>query len=111
MWPSSSQVQLTLNTDSMGPFFNIVAALWVLSPSVAAIKNPILSGWNPDPSILRVGNEYIIATSTLEYFPGLPIYKSKNLANWDLFSHALVRPEQVQLYGVPTGAGKYLPNI
>jgi hypothetical protein len=86
-----------------------------------AIKNPIISGWvyaqvysnhswtdrrwNPDPSILRVGNEYFIATSSFEYFPGIPIYKSKDLANWELYSHALTTPEHVQLYGVPTGAG------
>lgn len=79
---------------------------------VIAIKNPIISGWNPDPSILRVGNEYYIATSSFEYFPGVPIYKSTDLANWELFSHALTSPSHVQLYGVPTGAGEvsFLPN-
>jgi beta-xylosidase len=82
-----------------------ILAVWLLS-AVIAIKNPIISGWNPDPSILRVGNEYYIATSSFEYFPGVPIYKSTDLANWELFSHALTSPGHVQLYGVPTGAGK-----
>ena len=91
---------------SVGGF---AAASWSLLGCVAAIKNPIISGWNPDPSILRVGNDYYVATSSMEYFPGVPIYKSKDLANWDLFSHALTSPEHVQLYGVPTGAGMRSP--
>ena len=75
---------------------------WVLG-----IKNPIISGWNPDPSILRVGSEYYIATSSFEYFPGVPLYRSTDLANWELFSHALSTPAHLQLYGVPTGAGEF----
>ncbi|OBT88545.1 hypothetical protein VE02_03963 [Pseudogymnoascus sp. 03VT05] len=67
--------------------------------------------WNPDPSILRVHDEYFIATSSFEYFPGVPIYKSKDLANWELYSHALTTPEDVQLYGVPTGAGVWAPDL
>ena len=91
---------------SLRSFAVAVLALLELS-QVEAIKNPIISGWNPDPAIIRVGKDYYIATSTFEYFPGVPIYKSKDLANWELFSHALTKPEHVQLYGVPTGAGKY----
>ena len=52
------------------------------------ITNPILPGFNPDPSILRVGDTYYIATSTFEWFPGVQIHASKDLANWDL----VVRP-------------------
>ncbi|GAB1207543.1 hypothetical protein APSETT445_006263 [Aspergillus pseudonomiae] len=59
--------------------------------------------WNPDPSILRLNNEYYLTTSSFEYFPGLPIYKSTDLANWTLHSHALTRPSQLALYGTPTG--------
>ncbi|OBT76896.1 hypothetical protein VF21_04726 [Pseudogymnoascus sp. 05NY08] len=70
-----------------------------------------LEVWNPDPSILRVHDEYFIATSSFEYFPGVPIYKSKDLANWELYSHALRTPDDVQLYGVPTGAGVWAPDL
>jgi hypothetical protein len=70
-----------------------------------AIHNPIIPGWNPDPAILRVGNEYFIATSSMEYWPGIPIYRSTDLEEWELYSHALTRPEQLQLYGTPTSAG------
>jgi beta-xylosidase len=46
------------------------------------ITNPILRGCNPDPSILRVGNDYYIATSTFEWYPGVQIHHVKNLAHW-----------------------------
>ncbi|KAJ5962071.1 hypothetical protein N7501_007012 [Penicillium viridicatum] len=75
------------------------------------IRNPIISGWNPDPSIIRVGNEYFIATSSFEYWPGLPIYRSVDLVNWELYTHALTRPGQLQLYGVPTSAGAWAPSL
>ena len=55
------------------------------------IKNPILKGFNPDPSICRVGDDYYIATSTFQWFPGVQIYHSKDLANWELVSHPLTR--------------------
>lgn len=85
-------------------FLTIFAYLaqWTI---VAALKNPVLSGWNPDPTILRVGKDYFLATSSFEYFPGTPIYHSTDLANWELYSHAQTRPSQIQLYGTPTGAG------
>ncbi|CZR65746.1 probable xylan 1,4-beta-xylosidase [Phialocephala subalpina] len=88
-----------------------IVLLGSLLAAVDAIKNPIISGWNPDPSILRVGKEYFIATSSFEYFPGTPIYKSTDLANWELYSHAQTTPEHVQLYGVPTGAGVWAPSL
>ncbi|KAH6662529.1 glycosyl hydrolase, partial [Halenospora varia] len=75
-------------------------ALTILEYStVSAIKNPIISGWNPDPAILLVGYEYYIATSAFECFPGIPIYKSRDLENWGLFSHAFTEPQSLQLYG------------
>ncbi|KKY14623.1 putative beta-xylosidase [Phaeomoniella chlamydospora] len=76
-----------------------------------AIKNPIISGWNPDPAILRVGDEYLLAVSSFEYFPGTPIYKSKDLQNWDLFTHAQTNPKFNNLYGTPTGAGVWAPGL
>lgn len=69
--------------------------------------NPIIPGWNPDPAPLRVGDDYYVATSTFEYFPGVPIYHSTDLVNWELFTHVLVRPEQLRLYGTPTNGGEY----
>ena len=48
-------------------------------------KNPIIPGYNPDPSICRVGSDYYIVNSTFEFFPGVPVYHSKNLVNWGTY--------------------------
>ncbi|KAK4062348.1 CAZyme family GH43 [Trichoderma harzianum] len=91
---------------------NIFLGIWLTIASLSkAIHNPIISGWNPDPSILRVQDDYYIATSSFEYFPGIPIYKSRDLSNWTLISHAFTRPDQLQLYGTPTGAGAWAPSL
>mmetsp|Transcript_69056 Transcript_69056/g.225143 ORF Transcript_69056/g.225143 Transcript_69056/m.225143 type:complete len:631 (-) Transcript_69056:47-1939(-) len=73
------------------------------SPKVAAAEqrpgtfmNPILRGSYADPSIIRVGGDYYMVSSSFEYFPGIPIHHSKDLVNWELVGYALHRPEQVQ---------------
>lgn len=53
---------------------------------MGTIKNPILPGFHPDPSIIRVGDDYYLATSTFEWFPGVGIYHSKDLQNWELIN-------------------------
>ncbi|RDB21914.1 Non-reducing end alpha-L-arabinofuranosidase BoGH43B [Hypsizygus marmoreus] len=85
--------------------------IFVFFSSVNALLNPILPGWNPDPSIVRVGSDYFIATSTFEYFPGHPIYHSKNLVDWKLIGHALNRPSQLTLFGTPSDAGVWAPGL
>ena len=50
-------------------------------------KNPILSGFYPDPSICRVGEDYYLVTSSFVYAPGVPIFHSRDLAHWDLTDH------------------------
>jgi xylan 1,4-beta-xylosidase len=57
-------------------------------------QNPVLRGMNPDPSVVRVGNEYFLATSSFEYFPGCPIYHSFDLVHWQRVGYALGRQEQ-----------------
>ncbi|KAJ8113978.1 hypothetical protein OPT61_g4034 [Boeremia exigua] len=86
---------------------------WIilLLGAVSAIQNPIIPGFNPDPAILRVGNEFFITTSSFEFYPGFPIYRSSDLQNWQLFSHALTRPSQIQLFGTPTSAGVWAPSL
>ena len=61
------------------------------------ITNPILPGFNPDPSICRVGDDYYIATSTFEWFPGVQIHHSRDLANWDLVTRPLTRKAQLKV--------------
>jgi len=59
--------------------------------------NPIITGFHPDPSVCRVGNDYYLANSSFEYFPGIPIYHSKDLINWKQIGHALDRKSQLDL--------------
>jgi xylan 1,4-beta-xylosidase len=75
------------------------------------IKNPILKGFNPDPSIIRVGDDYYLATSTFEWFPGVMIYHSKDLKNWQLIAHPLDRLSQLDLRGVDTAQGVWAPCL
>lgn len=74
------------------------------------IKNPVIPGMAPDPSIIRVGEDYYIATSTFHWQPGIQIFHSRDLANWQLIGHALVRNE-VELRGTNTPAGVWAPHL
>lgn len=74
-------------------------------------KNPILPGFYPDPSICRVGEDYYLVTSSFEYFPGVPIFHSKDLVNWQQIGHVLDRPEQLDLDQTPNSRGIYAPTI
>ena len=75
------------------------------------IQNPILRGFNPDPSILRVEDTYYIATSTFEWFPGVRIYASKNLADWELVARPLDRPDLLDMRGAPDSCGVWAPAL
>ena len=75
------------------------------------IKNPILPGFNPDPSICRVGEDYYIATSTFEWFPGVQIHHSRDLVNWRLLGHALNETRLLDLKGVPSSGGVWAPAL
>ncbi len=88
--------------------------LWLDSPDPLAGKtytNPIIPGFNPDPSICRVGEDYYLVTSTFEYFPGVPVYRSKDLVNWEMIGHVLNRPSQLNLDSINCSGGIYAPTI
>jgi xylan 1,4-beta-xylosidase len=73
--------------------------------------NPILAGFYPDPSICRVGSDYYLVNSTFAYFPGIPIFQSKDLVNWKLIGHVMDRPEQMNLDGLGVSRGIFAPAI
>ncbi|MEI7025521.1 glycoside hydrolase family 43 protein [Paenibacillus sp. y28] len=73
--------------------------------------NPVLSGCYADPSFCRVGEDYYLVTSSFEYFPGVPIFHSKDLVNWHQIGHVLDRPSQLNLDGTPCSRGIYAPTI
>jgi beta-xylosidase len=76
-----------------------------------SFRNPILPGFNPDPSIIYVRPFYYLATSTFQFFPGVPIYRSPDLINWTLTSHALNRRSQLDMRTVEGGGGIFAPTL
>lgn len=75
------------------------------------VKNPVIPGFHPDPSLVRVGEDYYIATSTFEWFPGVRIYHSKDLANWKIVSYGLTQEAKVDLTGIDSACGIWAPNL
>lgn len=75
------------------------------------IENPILRGFNPDACVCQVGEDYYIATSTFEWWPGVEIYHSRNLVNWDLVSNPLTRLKQMDLRGNYDSGSIWAPNL
>ncbi|KAI1813456.1 glycoside hydrolase family 43 protein [Poronia punctata] len=75
------------------------------------VRNPILPGFNADPSILRVGEDYYIATSTFEWYPGVQIHHSRDLANWTLVTRPLNRKSQLDMRGEPDSCGVWAPCL
>src|SRR5678815_5617719 len=73
--------------------------------------NPILPGMYPDPSICRVDDDFYLVTSSFEYFPGVPIFHSRDLVHWRQLGHVLTRKQQLPLDGVYASGGLYAPTI
>jgi len=80
-------------------------------PSTTIIRNPVLKGFNPDPSILRVDDDYYLATSTFEWFPGVQIHHSRDLVNWRLLTRPLDRVSQLDMVGNPDSGGIWAPCL
>lgn len=75
------------------------------------IKNPVLPGFNPDPSIIRVKDTYYIANSTFEWFPGVRLHESKDLVHWKLLPSALQTKEMIDMTGDPSSGGVWAPDL
>ena len=76
-----------------------------------SIQNPILRGFHPDPSIIRVGEDYYIATSTFEWWPGVRLHHSRDLKNWEQIEYPLSRISQLDLRGVGASQGIWAPCL
>lgn len=74
-------------------------------------NNPIIPGFYPDPSICRVGEDYYLVTSTFGYFPGVPVFHSRDLVNWHQIGHCLTSAEQLPLANASTSGGIYAPTL
>jgi hypothetical protein len=81
-------------------------------PGPEYFYNPILPGWYSDPSICTNGEDYFLVTSTFTYFPGVPIFHSRDLVNWKQIGHVLDRPSQlVNMQGQHVSGGIFAPAI
>jgi xylan 1,4-beta-xylosidase len=75
------------------------------------IQNPVLKGFHPDPSFLRVGDDYYLASSTFEWFPAIRLHHSRDLVNWTLLGHVLTEKNQLDLTAVPNSGGIWAPSL
>lgn len=74
-------------------------------------QNPIIPGFYPDPSICHVNGDYYLVNSSFEYFPGVPLWHSTDLKNWNQIGHVLTRDSQLELGNCPASAGVFAPTI
>jgi xylan 1,4-beta-xylosidase len=79
--------------------------------SARTFTNPIIPGFHPDPSICRVGDDYYLVNSSFEFFPGVPIFHSRDLVHWKQIGHCLSRKSQLNLDKTPASAGIFAPTL
>jgi alpha-N-arabinofuranosidase len=82
-----------------------------LRPGAGQYRNPILKGFYPDPSITRAGDDYYLVTSTFSYFPGIPVFHSRDLVNWTQIGNAIDRPDQLDFKKLGLSRGVFAPAI
>ncbi len=87
------------------------SALEPSGPDAARYRNPILAGFYPDPSIARHGDDYYLVTSSFAYFPGIPIFHSRDLVQWTQIGHVLDRPSQLRLDTAGVSRGIFAPTL
>jgi xylan 1,4-beta-xylosidase len=80
-------------------------------PAAGEYRNPILSGYYPDPSVTRVGKDYYLVNSSFAHFPGLPVFHSKDLVHWTQIGNAIDRPDQLNFDGLTVSRGVFAPDI
>ncbi len=77
----------------------------------AQYRNPIISGFQPDPSIVRVRDDYYLVNSSFAFFPGIPIYHSRDLVNWEQLGNVIDRPGQFNFLGLGIARAIFAPTI
>ncbi|MFP5391420.1 MAG: glycoside hydrolase family 43 protein [Gammaproteobacteria bacterium] len=97
----------------MKPFLTavLVLAAGTVGAAPQSWINPVISGFHPDPSICRVGGDYYLVNSTFEYYPGVPVFHSRDLVHWRQIGHALDRRSQLKMDLVRSSGGIYAPTL
>lgn len=93
--------------------FYLITLLFLATGSSLAqgYKNPVIPGCHPDPSICKAGEDYYLVNSSFEYFPGVPLFHSRDLVNWEQVGHVLNRESQLKIKGGNMWGGIYAPTI
>lgn len=78
---------------------------------IRSFRNPVIPGFFPDPSIVRVGRDFYLVNSSFEYYPGIPVFHSTDLVNWTLIGHVLTRTSQLDLSDRGSSRGIFAPTI
>ncbi|REG91627.1 glycoside hydrolase family 43 protein [Flavobacterium aquicola] len=91
--------------------FSILLLGFFSIASAQGYKNPVISGFYPDPSVCRVGDDFYLVNSSFEFFPGVPIFHSQDLVNWKQIGHCLTRESQLPLQKSGVSGGIYAPTI
>jgi xylan 1,4-beta-xylosidase len=78
---------------------------------ISSYRNPVIPGFHPDPSVVRVGEWFYLVNSSFEFFPGVPIHRSRDLVNWELIGHVLARDSQLALDKAGPSGGIFAPTI
>lgn len=89
----------------------MVCMMQVLPASAQSYQNPIIPGFHPDPSVCRVGDTFYLVNSSFQYYPGVPIFQSKDLVHWQQIGNVLDRNSQLPLKGTSSWQGIYAPTI
>lgn len=90
---------------------SLITLFCLTDAAAEGFSNPIIPGFYPDPSICRVDSDYYIVNSTFEYFPGVPLFHSRDLVNWEQLGYVLDRPSQLKIKGGNIWGGIYAPTI
>lgn len=91
-------------------FFFVICVMIAVSVS-AQYRNPVIPGYHPDPSVCRVGSDFYLVNSSFQYFPGVPVFHSKDLMHWQQIGNVLDRESQINLKGGSSWTGIYAPTI
>lgn len=89
----------------------LAISLSVFSQDRHGYQNPVIPGFHPDPSVCRAGDDFYLVNSSFQYFPGVPLFHSKDLVHWEQIGHCLTRPSQLKLTNATCWGGIYAPTI
>lgn len=110
---AASAMAITANAEPVAHFDFVEYRATGDIPAVSENEyaNPVVPGFHPDPSIVRVGDDFYLVNSTFSWYPGLPILHSTDLVNWRLIGNAIDRPGMVDFSGLGTNRGLFAPAI